>query len=352
MYKKHITGLKGFACLMVMFGHFIGVFAYAEKLPFETNYISAFRDTKLGFVIDESYWLYLFFIISGYLLAFSNINSGKQLLAKSVQRFLRLGLPIFFAYAIIYVVYLCVGFHNAETVAVFENAWFQNAYSGEYSVLTVIRSFFDVLILGNNSLNSPYWVLREMFFASILIYTITLINNKLKDKIGLRFLIAGLVALGAIIISKTAFFCFVGSLLAWCEQDFTVLLKKQWFLFVLIICSLSLTFLGTRYRSILFFTSIIILIPKVKILDNIFSSKFFEFLGKISFGIYSFHWPLYCSVGSLVILGLYKTVGLGVAVIIAMTVTTVLTTVFSWIYNISCEKVSNDIAKKSYSIFT
>lgn len=103
-YKKYITGLKGFACVMVMVGHFLGVFAYAESMPIDTHYFLAFRNSKLGFLLNESYWLFLFFIVSGYLLAYSRIDKLHQLFAKMVQRFLRLGLPVLFAYVIIYII--------------------------------------------------------------------------------------------------------------------------------------------------------------------------------------------------------------------------------------------------------
>ena len=105
-YKGYITGLKGFACVMVMVGHFLGMFVYAEKIPIDIHYFLSIRNSRIGFLLDESYWLYLFFIVSGYLLAFSKIEKLYQLFAKWIQRFFRLGLPILFAYGICYIYYL------------------------------------------------------------------------------------------------------------------------------------------------------------------------------------------------------------------------------------------------------
>ena len=64
----------------------------------------------------------------------------------------------------------------------FDNGWCQKAYAGDYSLLTVFRSPIDVLILGKSSLNSPYWVLREMFVASLIIYAADYILNKFSQR--------------------------------------------------------------------------------------------------------------------------------------------------------------------------
>ena len=83
---------------------------------------------------------------------------------------------------VIYIIYLTIGFHNGETSVFFDNGWCQKAYAGDYSLLTVFRSPIDVLILGKSSLNSPYWVLREMFVASLIIYAADYILNKFSQR--------------------------------------------------------------------------------------------------------------------------------------------------------------------------
>ena len=47
-YKSYITGLKGFACVMVMIGHFLGAFAYADNMPIDIHYFLAVRNSKIG----------------------------------------------------------------------------------------------------------------------------------------------------------------------------------------------------------------------------------------------------------------------------------------------------------------
>ena len=354
-YKGYITGLKGFACVMVMVGHFLGVFVYAEKIPIDIHYFLAIRNSRIGFLLDESYWLYLFFIVSGYLLAFSKIEKLYQLFAKWIQRFFRLGLPILFAYSICYIIYLTIGFHNGETSVFFDNGWYQKAYAGDYSLLTVFRSPIDVLILGKSSLNSPYWVLREMFVASLIIYAADYILNKFSQRpIGRLLTVIGTLFIALLfnhlLDSNIIVFCVLGAILCWCEKDIHILLEKQWFYFGILIIALAISVLDKSYMKQLFFLALIICVPKIGILNNVFSSKLFEFIGNISFGIYSFHWPLYCSVGGLVIVCLAAQTGLLISIILAMVISFILTIILSWLYHISCEKLSGFITKQIYTI--
>ena len=172
VYLSHLDGLKGLACVMVMIGHYIGVYKFAEYFPGDFAGFDWFLNSKLSFILDEQFYVKLFFIISGYLVSKSVIDSKSKLMKKCVQRFLRLGLPILFAYGIIWLIYHTIGFHTIETEAVVLNQWFQTMYNGEFQFVDVITSPVDVLIMNRFEWNAPYWVLREMFFASLIIYVL------------------------------------------------------------------------------------------------------------------------------------------------------------------------------------
>ena len=82
---KYINGLKGLACLMVMIGHFIGIYKYAENFPADSKFLQLFDtfiESKLGFIIDESFWVILFFFVSGYLISLSKTPDIKSLFLK------------------------------------------------------------------------------------------------------------------------------------------------------------------------------------------------------------------------------------------------------------------------------
>lgn len=103
-YKKYISGLKGFACVLIMLGHFLGLYRYAESFQ-SIPILDHIYSSRFSFVVSESYYLYLFFVISGYLVAKSNVNSVRDIIFKSVTRLFRLAFPIFFSYLVIFMIY-------------------------------------------------------------------------------------------------------------------------------------------------------------------------------------------------------------------------------------------------------
>ena len=105
-YQNHITGLKGAACVLIMLGHFLGLYKYAQQFEPRFRLIDFILDSRFSFFLNEGYWLYLFFVISGYLIAKSEIKSIKDVIYKIINRFFRFAFPIFFAYLVIFTIYL------------------------------------------------------------------------------------------------------------------------------------------------------------------------------------------------------------------------------------------------------
>ncbi len=339
-YKNYVNGLKGFACIMVMLGHYIGLYKYAEEFPF-SNSISelfdSFLNSKVGFVIDEDFWVILFFVVSGYLVSMSRINSLKSFAVKSVQRFLRLGLPILFAYLFIYIIGETAGFHTAETEELFINTFIQKTYSGNSSLWTVLRSPFDVLILGNISLNGPYWVLREMFVSSIIIYFLTYLRNRFSCK-NISLVISIAVLLAGLVISKIVFASIFGMFVNLIEKDYKELLKNKLFLLFAVVFTASLYFIPRSRIACLFFAALILFVPRLPVINAVLSSGIADFVSKISFGIYSFHWPVLCSFGMIILLNLSEKLNLLNSCIIAAASSALITLVFSTVYYYIIEK--------------
>lgn len=348
-YKHYISGLKGFSCLMVMIGHYIGLYKYAENFPVKStllDFLGEFLDSKIGFVLDESYWVILFFVVSGYLVANSKIPTIKTFFMKSFMRFLRLGLPVLFAFAVIFVIYKTVGFHTTDTTGIFENPFIQGSLSGRYDFLDVILSPIKVILLGDYLLNNPYWCLREMFFTSILIYFLLWLKEKIKNK-NLFFLIFFIALIIGLVNFNVMFAGLLGMMVALLEKEENKYFYKNkvFVFFLLILCAVMR--IAPRSRiSCVFFAALILLVPKLPILNNIFSSKIAQFFSKISFGIYSFHWPVLCSIGMLVLINTYKQIGLGTACIAACGICIVISLLISVIYYYCIEKHIYSALKK------
>lgn len=72
--KNYIDGMKGMACLLIMFGHYYGIYKYAEnKEALSLWAFQLFEQKPWNVCVSESFWLSLFFVISGYSLSLTRI---------------------------------------------------------------------------------------------------------------------------------------------------------------------------------------------------------------------------------------------------------------------------------------
>lgn len=343
-YKNYISGLKGFACIMVMIGHYIGLYKYAENFQADNimlSFFDTFHSSKISFLLDETFWVILFFVISGYLVSMSNVGSLASFLKKSVMRFLRLGIPVFLSIAIIFAIYKFIGFHTNDTDIFMINPFIQKAYTSEYNIFQVLMSPFDVLIFGDVSLNSPFWVLREMLISSIIIYFLQFLHCKIKNN-SLFLSIVGIVFFISMILSNVIFAGIFGYIINLIENHKNnKITSEKIFVFLAILFSVSLYFIPRTRIACIFFGSLVLLIPKLPFVCSIFSSKVAQYINKISFGVYAFHWPVFCSIGMLCLINIALDKGLIVASIISSVVSVILTFLISvcfyhfiekWIY--------------------
>lgn len=354
MKKDYITSMKGIACLFVAFGHFLGIIKYASRMPLYTGWLTLLKSYQLDFLLNESFWLYLFFVVSGYLVANSKVENQIDLFVRCVTRFLRLALPILSACFVIYLFSKVIPFYNADTKAFFENNWFQSAFSQKFSFVDVILSPVHVLLLKKTLFNSPYWVLRSMMIASFVIYFITYINSKIKSpRINLFFRLLILIAVS--FFDKIIFSCTLGALLCYYEKPLQIVLKSKISLYLCGVVSIVVCFVNDIYGAILFFSWLTIAMIQMPLIKKAIESKPFRFFGEISFGIYSFHWPILCSIGSLLIIKLWNVTGGKIAIFISMVVSMVATIaisiVFHYVIEKQCEKIVSLTRKKLLLFF-
>lgn len=351
-FKTHLTSLKGLACIFIMIGHYVGVIKYAQEISIDTSFIYLFKKYHLFFLIDETFWLSLFFIISGYLCAKSEISKFSHLIIKSITRFFRLAFPIFFACTIILLISHLIGFHNLETVNYFKNSQFQNAYLTKLSVTMLIKSPIDVLISSKCFFNSPYWVLQNMLIASLFIYLLVYMKSKITSlKIYSFFIftiIFGVFILNLkfnIFYSTIIFGCFLGAIISLYEEQIEKFIDNKMAIITFILSIIIYLLYPNLYTSIFLFATSVLFIPKITLLDKLLKNKILEYLGKISFGIYSFHWPVICSMGSLVIVLSWNKINPVFSITLTSAFSIFATIVISDFYNITAEKWSTKIVK-------
>lgn len=343
-YYSHVAGLKGIACIFIMLGHYLGLYKYSQQFSPSIPLLDTILNSRISFFLDEGYWLYLFFFLSGYLVSKSQVKTVSDIVMKSLNRFFRLAFPVFFAYLLIYLIYCLFGFYSGQTTNLFQCDWFQKYYSEQYSIIHVLRSPIDVLFLGNSTLNAPYWVLRDMFIASIIVYILKRFYLFLSKKNeALCFSVFVTVTFAAETVSPIIAACLIGMIIS-IYEDVEGILSKPYFSFWAIIIALSQhIFSGTSILN-LFFVFLILCVPKVRLFDRILSSRPVVFLGKISWGIYSFHWPLMCSIGALLIINLHPQTGLINAFSLACISSALITLVVSVIFYYTFERFSSHLS--------
>ncbi len=344
VYKKHLNGLKGMACCFVMLFHYFNTYQSAQWFPVSSRVLDAVIGSRVAFLCWASFWLYLFFVISGYLLAGTRITRLWDVAVKSVGRFLRLALPIFFAALIIYVLFRAFGFHTQEIEPLFSNNWIGKFYTSDYPFVRYLRAPIDVLILGISSVNRPYWPLREMLIASVVIYALIYIKAMLGERKGIFALVLFAALLVSYHFSDVVFTCLWGAALAWLEEG--ALTRSQLFPVLVIAMALIAYVEGSFMLEVLFFSALTVFVPRSRLLNGFFSSRSMSFLGDISFGVYSFHWPVYCSVGLSVLLRLGNETNLLAVFAMAAGISVCMTIILAYLYHISLEKLSGTAVKK------
>ena len=352
--KKHIDGLKGVACLLIMLGHFSGLYKYAQNC----SVIDApFLRLIPYSLIAEGFWLRLFYVLSGYLVSRSGVATARDLERKAVVRFFRLALPIFGTTFYILLFTAVFGIHNHDIQSIVPNHWADMTYSVPLTLGGAVLEPFRVLLLGKSAFNPVWWVLRDMFFSSLLVYLLTWTRNLLSSGQRAATVCADLVLPAVIVFfivtGKDIYFSvLIGALYGTHEKAVgRVLEQKKWICRILLLAPLA----GFRdpnwvpHPSILCLTdfSFVCFVFAVSHLrgPNAVISKL-DKLGSISFGVYSLHWPVFCSVGLLMILrGIGKMPGSRIY-LISVLVSGIITICLSVLFHATVERWSGAVCRK------
>ena len=343
-YQPYISGLKGISCFFVMIGHFSGLFKYTANSSFFPFSLNGLFSGISGLVLNEGFWLYLFFAASGYLLAQTYIANIGQLVLQCIKRLFRLALPVLFSCAVILILLSAIGVHNQETSAVFLNNWFQDAYADLPSVRDLFTAPYDVLFKGYCSFNSPYWVLKDMFTASLIIYLWQFLCSRYLRHPLLRVL-AELVLL---FVSGNCSAIIQACLLGMVFENYSSVYHQKippahpYAKFI----TLLFLMISFMLNWGLFFSVLIIAIPYFPVFERILSRRIPMYLGKISWGIYSFHWPLICSCGAIFILYLSEYMSIWCSILFSCGLTILLTLSLSQVYTVTLEKLATNITGK------
>ena len=198
--EEYIDGMKGLACLFVLLGHFTGIYKYAENFSaIDSWFMRMLTNGPLSFFSAESYWMQLFLVISGYLtIRYNPPKTCKAFLKKCVKRVFRLAIPVAGTAVFVLALQNTIGFYNFKIQNIIQNTWITRLYGITLTVTDAIKEPFEVLFMGICKFNSPFWCLRDMLIAALLIYLVTWICKTIK----MRGCAIGILMLAAILTHR------------------------------------------------------------------------------------------------------------------------------------------------------
>ena len=104
-------------------------------------------------------------------------------------------------------------------------------------------------------------------------------------------------------------------------------MQKALFVLTLLIYWLTISSIS----MLLMFGLLLFVVPKNEKINRVLSHEKMDYLGKISFGVYSIHWPLFCSLSTLLIISLWQSLGI-FAIFLAILLSIALTIFLSILY--------------------
>lgn len=342
--EGYLDGMKGLACLFILLGHFTGIYKYAENASqIDSWFVRILTEGPVSIFTAESFWLYLFFVISGYLLIISTPRKIRDFLVKCTKRILRLAIPIWGTAIFIFVIQNTIGFYNHSVQAIVQNTWLTHLYGSHLTVLDILKEPFFVLILGTSKFNSPFWCLRDMLISSFLIYGVGWICKSKKTE---TIAVCVLTVLAAITGRSIIMACLCGSCARLLREKAEIQNKKNIMVLAGLLLPLVAFWSGNPVFTSTAFASFLIAVPQVERMKSIFECKLVKRLGAVSFGIYALHLPIINSIGLRIIVMSTNKMRADMMMIASLLCCSLITLVLATIFKITVEKLTEGLCKR------
>lgn len=342
--EEYIDGMKGLACLFVFWGHFTGIYKYAENATaLDSWLIRLLTKNPLSFFTSESFWLQLFFVVSGYLLVMHcSSGNGNEFVKKCMKRVLRLALPILGTAIFVLIIQNTIGFYNFRIQDIIKNNWLTHFYGKPLTLGDVFIEPYLVLVFGVSKFNSPFWCLRDMLVSSLLIYFVGWICRTVKMKGCVLFF---LVLLSIVTHREVICACLIGAS-AGILKTYVTNISVPKVVSICGVCSPVISYvLGNILVMDLAFAMCVLFVPLVSSFKTFLEKDIVKKLGNISFGIYALHWSLVNSVGIGILYILSEELSSTILIVLSMVMTMLATFVLAIVFKATVEKGTAIVCK-------
>jgi len=302
---NYLDGVRGVAAFLVIFGHFKNAFfVAAENSPITTGFWNLFNH----FFLTAEFCVQLFFVLSGFVLAYNSFTKHSFLTKQWSKRFFRLFAPVFLSSLVYFFVAKGGGFYFKQLSLLHTNGWITEHWVDIYTLPEFIKQFFfDFIFLSSwpfvFNINSALWTIPIEFYWSyvlfICFYCMKFLKSRLIENVllsaailfAIRFAPFKGVLYGMLFLS--------GALLAR-NHTFIVAFFSRWkkylLLFVIIALSIAIEMkwlpsvenLPFRWTFVIAFL-LILFVLVVKPVQSLFETIIVHWLGRISFSLYLLH---------------------------------------------------------------
>ena len=306
-------GLRGVAAIVVVVSHIVAAFmpvlCFGPEGGTVLSWPGFFAMSPFFVMVSGSFAVFVFFVLSGFVIAASADASRSGIAGNCVARVIRLGLP---CSASILLAGIFSKFHllYSEEVSAIVNHWWIKDYHDTYSTTQIVRELLgDYFVEGSSKLNGVLWTMQRELLGSVTIY---LLFGFSKSKF-LRIL--GCILITAFIawqrFELPYYICFVAGAAFFIFRN-ELRMLPSWVGTIALVFGLALSgrpylmpepgtfyykpyvLLGKYYSlmwpvgAFLVVFGVFISSPVMKVLG----SNVGQFLGRISFGVYLIHFTL------------------------------------------------------------
>lgn len=331
-----ISGIKGICAIIVLLRHFANAFLPALHTGniADTKFFwrgfsieNIVNNSPLYLLINGGYVVYIFWLISAFLLSFyyfSYENDNLQMAKKAIKRYVGLLFIILVTYLMAYFLMKGNFFYNIYAGKVSNSEWFCGFYNWNPSFLQVLQSLFlDTFLTANVPFNPVLWTLKVEFLGTLLEIFLLIMFSKLKN---MKAIIC-IVAIFLIYAFPLPYLCFViGIILGKAYKTIKRNKKRKYNLIGCILLIVSIYGGGypsdfdpegkiygwipthiyiwdTRTLIYIFSGSFFLIgVMLFEISEKVFENNLFLFIGKYSTEIYMSHFILECSIVAFVFL--------------------------------------------------
>lgn len=357
-----IDGVKYMACMGVFLSHFCSAFIGENEKMDTLSPIIVQISQVFSFFLDGAFWVRMFCILSGALVAQKIISQKSELIESILLRYLRFAIPFFSAGCIFLIIECTIGYHAVECGKVLNLAWI-----GTHNQTKV--KFNDVLemaFLFKYTIDASLWTILPIFVGNIIIYIINYVLFKIKipEKYwGYIYITLFLLSIIKYDINSLCVSCCIlgaGMIHVWNRIKIPYQLADTFCILVILMVTFGHSYLldvisqridipvrlGLDGYGYIFYAIMLLLCIKNSRILKIFFEKYLSHNASLSFPIYVLHMPLIMSFSALICLHLYDKVNYSINFVTNIIISSLLVIGSAYCYEKYIDKYQNRLMNK------